>query len=125
VYKEVPAAGDALCGYALPAGTLVATGCAMWQGSRDAGFWGADAGCFRPERWLEVGGDGDVGRLAAMHRRVELGFGSGQFVCVGRGIAVVELGKGVAEVSCFLLHGAFPFDYRSGWWCSGDVDMKG
>jgi cytochrome P450 len=108
VYKEVPAQGDALCGLALPGGTLVATGCAMWQGSRDAGFWGPDAACFRPERWLEVpgGGDGDGGRLAAMHRRVELGFGSGQFVCVGRGIAVVELGKGVAEVSCFLLSGA-------------------
>lgn len=101
VYKEVPPQGDSVCGYALPGGTLVATGCAMWQGSRDARFWGADAGCFRPERWLELDAEKDAERLAAMHRRVELGFGSGQFVCVGRGIAVVELGKGVAEVSSF------------------------
>jgi cytochrome P450 len=34
-----------------------------------------------------------------MNKRVELVFGSGQFVCVGRGVAMVELNKVLAEVS--------------------------
>ncbi|KAL2135823.1 hypothetical protein VTI74DRAFT_6752 [Chaetomium olivicolor] len=96
MYKEVPRGGDMLCGYALPGGTLVATGNQMWHGNREKGFWGADADCFRPERWLEEGLDAE--RLVQMNRRVELAFGSGQFVCVGKGIAMVEVGKVIGEL---------------------------
>lgn len=38
-------------------------------------------------------------RLGMMVKRVELAFGSGQFVCVGREIALVEVHKAIAEVS--------------------------
>ena len=90
-----------MCGYFVPGGTLVATANSMWHGSRDRKFWGEDGDCFRPERWLgeEVKGPLGEERLAAMNRRVELAFGSGQFVCVGRTIALVELGKVIADVS--------------------------
>lgn len=37
-----------------------------------------------------------------MHRRVELAFGSGQFVCMGRSIALVETNKALAEVRIYL-----------------------
>jgi cytochrome P450 len=50
---------------------------------------------------LEADKEADKERLGAMIRRVELAFGSGQFLCVGRGIAMVELGKVLAEVSAF------------------------
>ena len=130
IYKEVPAGGDVVCGKHLPAGTWVATGNQMWHGMRERAFWGGDADVFRPERWLfleeevegaagaGVGGlgegvegrekgvegrekGGSAERLAQMNRRVELAFGSGQFVCVGRGVAMVELGKVLGEVGLF------------------------
>jgi cytochrome P450 len=105
-FKQVPAPrGDTLCGYDLPGGTWVAVGCAVYGLNRDNGFWGADGDVFRPERWLAVeqGGDGPgEDRLAAMLRRVELVWGAGQFVCVGRMIAMVEINKVVPEVSLFL-----------------------
>jgi cytochrome P450 len=34
-----------------------------------------------------------------MLRRIDLAFGSGQFVCVGRAIAYIEIYKTLAEVS--------------------------
>ena len=40
-----------------------------------------------------------------MNRRVELAFGSGQFVCMGRPIALVEAYKALAEVSTASLRG--------------------
>lgn len=36
-----------------------------------------------------------------MIRRIDLAFGSGQFVCVGRAIAFVEIYKTLAEVSLY------------------------
>jgi hypothetical protein len=63
-WKAVPAAGggggggddgggegDTLCGVRLPPGTLVSSGHGLWVGNREEGFWGADGGGFRPERW--------------------------------------------------------------------------
>ncbi|KAK4112487.1 cytochrome P450 [Canariomyces notabilis] len=101
-FKQVPAPrGDTLCGYDLPGGTWVAVGCAVYGLNRDNGFWGADGDVFRPERWLAVeqGGDGPgEDRLAAMLRRVELVWGAGQFVCVGRMIAMVEINKVFPEL---------------------------
>jgi hypothetical protein len=34
-----------------------------------------------------------------MLRRIDLAFGSGQFVCMGRAIALIEIHKTLAEVS--------------------------
>ena len=44
----------------------------------------------------------DEARLGQMHRRVDLAFGSGQFVCMGRSIALIEAYKALAEVSASL-----------------------
>ncbi len=54
--------------------------------------------------WLTLLGGGrieekDEARLAQMQRRVELAFGSGQFVCMGRMIALISTYKALAEVS--------------------------
>ena len=51
--------------------------------------------------------------MVQMNRRVELAFGSGQFVCVGRGIAMVEVGKVIGEVSCFFFT---PYFIESSCW---------
>ncbi|KAK4141921.1 cytochrome P450 [Dichotomopilus funicola] len=104
IYKEVPAGGDDVCGYALPAGTLVATALQQWHGARDKSFWGEDADAFRPERWLgAAAADEKEGprarRVWEMTRRMELAFGCGQYVCVGKAIAMVEAGKVLGEVS--------------------------
>ena len=45
----------------------------------------------------------DEARLVQMNRRVELAFGSRQFVCMGRPIALVETYKALAEVSATVL----------------------
>lgn len=98
-FKRVPAGGDVYGGVRLPGGTQVATGNSMWACGRERAFWGDDADRFRPERWLE---EGDEERLAKMVRRVELAFGSGQFVCLGRMLGLVEVNKALAEVSVLL-----------------------
>ena len=49
------------------------------------------------DRRLEVQGDEE--RLSQMIRRVDLAFGSGQYVCLGRAIAHVEINKALIEVS--------------------------
>ena len=54
--------------------------------------------------WLTLFGgcrieETDEARLGQMHRRVDLAFGSGQFVCMGRSIALIEAFKALAEVS--------------------------
>ncbi|KAL2163204.1 hypothetical protein VTH06DRAFT_5260 [Thermothelomyces fergusii] len=105
LYKEVPPGGDAMCGRALPGGTLVATGGTPWHIGRDRAFWGADADCFRPERWLEeaeraetAGAGAGSERLAQMVRRVEMVFGCGRFVCAGRAVAHAEAGKVIGEL---------------------------
>ena len=41
----------------------------------------------------------DEARLFQMNRRIELAFGSGQFVCMGRNIGLVGISKTLAEVS--------------------------
>ncbi|KAK5661831.1 hypothetical protein OQA88_9934 [Cercophora sp. LCS_1] len=93
-YKEVPPAGDTLCGVFVPGGVRVGTNASMYAVGRDGTFWGVDAEVFRPGRWIEA----DDGLRAAMQTRVDLVFGHGQFVCMGKAIALMEVGKAVAEV---------------------------
>jgi cytochrome P450 len=68
---------------------------------RNKAVFGPDADVFRPERWLKAGGE----KLAEMESVVDLAFGWGRWGCLGRGIAMVELGKVVFEVSeCLNVH---------------------
>jgi len=94
-YKLVPAGGDVLAGYPVPGATEVATCPGLYPMGRSKEIWGADAELFRPERWLEA----DADRLQRMVAAVELNFGGGQYQCIGRGLALMEVNKAIAEVS--------------------------
>ena len=58
-------------------------------------IYGYDADRFRPERWLEDSGD----KLATMESTLGLIFGTGKYGCLGKNIAMMELGKIFFEVS--------------------------
>ena len=92
-FKQVPPGGDVINGIFVPGGTQI--------GSSPLGFhhskkrFGADAECFRPERWLE---ETDVDRLANMHNTVDLVFHYGKYQCLGRPVALMEFNKIFVEV---------------------------
>ncbi|KAJ0158324.1 Pisatin demethylase, partial [Colletotrichum tanaceti] len=96
--KRVPDGGDTVVvdgeTVFLPGGTNVS--CAAWPLHINEDVFGRDAGAFRPERWLL---ERSEGRLARMHRVHELMFGYGKYQCLGRPIAMMEIGKTVYEVS--------------------------
>jgi cytochrome P450 len=92
--KVVPPGGEEILGYHLPAGTAIGTNMSAVLSSTD--LFGPDADLFRPERFLKL----DEGRRKQMERDVELAFGNGQWMCVGKTIASMEIYKSVFEV-CF------------------------
>ncbi len=93
-YKVVPDGGDTLDGYYVPGGTNLSTHAAIYAMCRSKSFWGDDADMFRPERWLEV----DEERMQTMIHMEELVFSHGQFQCMGKGVAFMELNKLLPEV---------------------------
>ncbi len=100
--KRVPDGGDTVMVDGklvfLPGGTNVSY--ARYALLLDKRVYGKDADEFRPERWLL---EKNEARLAAMHRTHDLTFGYGRYQCLGKPIALMEIGKVVFEVSC-----AFP-----------------
>ncbi|KAL9081138.1 MAG: hypothetical protein Q9157_000229 [Trypethelium eluteriae] len=103
--KEVPAEGAELePGKFAPGGTWVAWN--SWGLQRNQGIFGPDAEVFRPERWLPRESDGqdkdeeggEERRLERMTETVGLVFGYGRFGCLGRGVAMMELNKGIIEM---------------------------
>lgn len=81
-----------ICGKHIPAGTNV-----CWSSYvclRNKPIFGDDAEIFRVGRWFTK----DKERLKKMEETVELAFGVGRWGCLGRGIAMVEMGKVVFEV---------------------------
>ena len=76
----------------LPAGTEIIYCAYAMHRSKDT--YGEDAKAFRPERWFEP----DAARLANMVRVNDLVFGHGKFTCLGKPVALVELGKVLFEV---------------------------
>lgn len=93
--KVVPPGGATLLGREIPAGTAIGTNMSAMLAS--TALFGADAGVFRPERFLESGMDET--RRRQMERLVEMAFGHGQWMCVGKTIAFMEINKSVFEVS--------------------------
>lgn len=91
--KVVPPQGDTMLGYDIPGGTAVGFNASAILSSTE--LFGDDADIFRPERFLELE---DAGRKQ-MERDVELTFGHGQWGCVGKTIAFMEMNKSVFEVS--------------------------
>ncbi|PSN66765.1 cytochrome P450 [Corynespora cassiicola Philippines] len=92
VMKEVPPQGDTIEGQFVPGGTKV--GLSLWAMMRDPMF-GEDVEVFRPERWIEADGE----RYTKMEQTVELVFGYGRWVCLGKTVALIELNKVFVEVS--------------------------
>jgi cytochrome P450 len=91
--KTVPAGGDTLNGVFVPAGTTI--GWSPFGLMRSEKIWGKDARVFRPERWLEATGE----ERSRMDGLVEMCFGYGRYQCLGKNIALLELGKVFVEVS--------------------------
>ncbi|GKT93423.1 pisatin demethylase [Colletotrichum tofieldiae] len=119
--KRVPDGGDTVVvdgkSVFLPGGTNV--NCAAWPLHINKGVFGEDAEEFRPERWLL---ETDERRLATMHRVHELVFGYGKYQCLGRPIAMMEIGKTVFEAS----EPCMPFSLslmRNFDWCLAKPDM--
>lgn len=91
--KLAPAGGETVKGVFYPEGTEL--GVSYQAMCRRKDLFGDDAEVFRPERWLEA----DQERKVKLRQCVDAVFGSGRFLCLGRHIAMMELSKGLAEVS--------------------------
>ncbi|KAI0394748.1 cytochrome P450 [Xylariaceae sp. FL0594] len=89
--KRVPPGGDTLCGVYLPGGTDVYTN---FRGlMRNPDIFGQDVDVFRPERFLGV--EGDVSRML---KTVDLAFGYGSTMCLGKSLAQMEMNKIFVEL---------------------------
>ncbi|KAI9767075.1 MAG: hypothetical protein M1839_004632 [Geoglossum umbratile] len=89
--KQVPKGGDTLNGRYVPGRTNI--GYSAWGVHRSREVFGEDAGVFRPERWL----GGDTEKLVEMRRVADSVFGLGKYGCLGKPIALLELGKALTE----------------------------
>ncbi|KKY14442.1 putative cytochrome p450 [Phaeomoniella chlamydospora] len=87
-----PPGGDTINGVFIPGGIEVGISTYAMNHRRD--FYGPDADTFRPERWL----DNDPASIKEYERTNELVFGAGRSTCLGKGIAMMELGKAIFEV---------------------------
>jgi cytochrome P450 len=91
--KRVPPGGDVICGLAIPEGTEVhANFLAMM---RDEDVFGQDADIFRPERFIEC----DLATQSRRLKVVDLNFGYGRWLCLGKALAWMEMNKIFVEVS--------------------------
>ncbi|KAK0673559.1 cytochrome P450, partial [Cercophora samala] len=90
--KQVPDTGDTIHGYYLPKGTEIAQ--CMLGITRDKALFGPDVDIWRPERWLEASPEHHEEMWAA----VELGFSTGKYICLGKQVALMELGKWFSEI---------------------------
>ena len=64
-----------------------------WVVHYNKGVYGADADCFRPERWLEASEE--------QHKAMEKSFftfGAGSRVCLGKNISMLEMSKFVPQL---------------------------
>lgn len=102
--KKVPPGGDVVCGKKLPGGTDVHVNFQSLM--RDREVFGDDVDIFRPERFIEA----DDETLARRRKVVDLLFGFGRWLCLGRVLALLELNKIFVEVS-ELIARAFPLNW--------------
>lgn len=80
-------------GQKIPPNTQV--GVAWYSLARTEEIYGKDAAQFRPERWLEA----DAETLKRYENGTALFFGYGTSICLGKNLALMELHKGLFEVS--------------------------
>lgn len=109
--KKVPPGGDIISGKALPAGTEVHMNIMALM--RDQDVFGDDVEIFRPERFIECDEATSVKRRKVM----DLNFGHGRWLCLGRVMALIEINKIIVEVSTIII---LPID-MIGWITRGTV----
>lgn len=93
MFRDVPPGGDAYNGTFIPGGTII--GSSVMGVFMNKTIWGDDAESFRPERFFE----GSESELREREAVADTSFGYGRWRCLGRSIALMELGKAVTEVS--------------------------
>lgn len=91
--KAVPSGGDVVCGKPLPAGTEVYINHIGMM--RNRAVFGDDVETFRPERFLDC----DEATRARRLKAVDLNFGHGRWLCLGKVFAWMEMRKIFVEVS--------------------------
>jgi len=91
--KRVPPGGDTLCGKFVPGGTDIMVN--HFEMLRNRAVFGDDADSFRPERFLEC----DEETKSRMLKVVDLSFGFGRWMCLGKALAWMEMSKMFVEVS--------------------------
>jgi cytochrome P450 len=84
--RVVPPQGHNICGEHVPGGTVVSV--SPWVLHQNKDIFGYDSDVFRPERWLEK----DIESTKRMERTM-LHFGAGQYTCIGKNIALMEIYK--------------------------------
>ena len=92
--KRVPAGGDTICGKFVPGGTDIMVN--HYEMLRNKAVFGEDADMFRPERFIECH---DEDTKARMFKVIDLSFGHGRWMCLGKVLAWMELNKLFVEVS--------------------------
>ncbi|QDS75022.1 hypothetical protein FKW77_005880 [Venturia effusa] len=107
--KRVPPEGDTIHGKFIPGGTEI--GYAAWDFYKDPAIFGEDVDVFRPERWLEASEE----QVLRMRKTTDLIFGYGKYQCLGKPIAMLELGKALAEI--FRRYDVSLIDPLKGWKC--------
>jgi cytochrome P450 len=97
--QRVPVRDDVVCGYRLPAGTLVFV--SIWSTHRDPGVWENPAG-FDPRRFI-----GDAPKQRP--RFAYLPFSGGRRICIGHGFAMMN-----ATILAAMIAQRFRFDFIPG-----------
>lgn len=91
--KVVPAGGDIICGKHVPEGTEIYINHTGLMQNQEV--FGQDVNVFRPERFIEC----DAATKAKRLKVVDLNFGHGRWLCLGKVLAVMEINKIFVEVS--------------------------
>lgn len=82
-------------GKVIPIGTEIT--CSAYLANRDKEIYGEDANMYRPERWLEDGGD-----KAKLFDKYSCTWGYGSRTCLGKDLAYMELMKAPLMVCLFM-----------------------
>lgn len=89
--RVVPSGGLDVCGYFLPAGTIVGT--SAWPLHAKESIFGAQPREFRPERWIEASE-----AQASLMNSAMFAFGMGARSCVGQNISLLQMYKVVPTI---------------------------
>ncbi|KAK3669748.1 hypothetical protein LTR78_010376 [Recurvomyces mirabilis] len=90
--KRAPPGGETIKGIYYPGGCDLGMCDERMMRKRD--IFGSDADIYRPERWMEADHDTYIKYM----RVVDIVFGAGRFVCLGKHIAMMELHKAFVEL---------------------------